>query len=152
MSNIVIGPDTRITLHFSLMLEDGAVVESTFDKQAASFTFGDGCLLKGYEEKLLGMQAGQKASFSMLPEQGFGQHNPSNVQQFSPKDFSQDITLEEGLMVSFADASQSELAGVVKSVCSDVVEVDFNHPLAGRTILFDVDIIDVKRVAIDSIQ
>jgi FKBP-type peptidyl-prolyl cis-trans isomerase SlpA len=146
-----IGPDTRITLHFSLKLDDGVVVDSTFDKAPASFTYGDGSLLKGFEEKLIGMQAGNKARFTVLPEHGFGQHNPSNVQQFARKDFSADMTIEKGLMVSFADASQSELAGVVTSVNSERVDVDFNHPLAGRTIVFDVEIIAVQHSTVTEV-
>ena len=152
MSTLEVGPNTKITLHFSLTLEDGAVVDSTFDKKPASFTFGDGSLLQGFEKKLQGMTRGQSAGFVMAPEDGFGQPNPNNVQRFSRKDFSSDMNLEEGLMVSFADANQSELAGVVKSIDDDHVDVDFNHPLAGRHIHFDVTIIDVKTAADSTVQ
>ena len=144
MSNIAIGPGTQVTLHFAVKLDDGAVVDSTFDKQPASFTYGDGSLLKGFEDKLIGMTAGAKGSYTVSPEDGFGQPNPNNIQQFARCDFAGDITLEEGVVINFSDAGQTELPGVVKSVSADTVEVDFNHPLAGRNILFDVQIIDVK--------
>ncbi|EAW30991.1 probable peptidyl-prolyl cis-trans isomerase, FkbP-type [marine gamma proteobacterium HTCC2143] len=143
MNNLAIAGDTKVTLHFSLKFEDGSVVDSTFDKEPATFTIGDGSLLDGFERKLFGLKAGEKDSFIVSPEDGFGQSNPNNVQRFSRGDFSADLELAEGLVISFADASQSELPGVVQSVDGDRVMVDFNHPLAGRNILFDVEIINV---------
>ena len=144
MTNLKVGPNSRVKLHFSLKFEDGSVIDSTFDKEPASFTVGDGSLLDGFEKKIHGMQSGQQGSFSILPEQGFGQPNPNNIQHYNRKDFSADIELSEGLMISFADANQAELPGVVKSIEGDRVAVDFNHPLAGHTIQFDVDILNVE--------
>lgn len=94
----------------------------------------------------MGMTAGDRNSFEVPPEKAFGQHNPSNVQTFKRSEFSADMVLEKGVMISFADARQSELPGVVSRVEGDQVEVDFNHPLAGRTLTFEVEIIDVEPV------
>ncbi|ARN72830.1 FKBP-type peptidyl-prolyl cis-trans isomerase [Oceanicoccus sagamiensis] len=143
MSELSIGTDSQVTLHFSLKFDDGSVIDSTFDRQPATFVMGDGSLLDGFEKKIHGMKKGEEGSFTVLPEEGFGQPNPSNVQQFSRGDFSADLELAEGLVISFADASQSELPGVVKSIDGDNITVDFNHPLAGRNIQFDVAIVDV---------
>ncbi|WP_339338008.1 FKBP-type peptidyl-prolyl cis-trans isomerase [uncultured Oceanicoccus sp.] len=144
MSDISIGTNSKVTLHFSLKLDDGSVIDSTFDREAATFVIGDGNLLEGFEKKIHGMKKGQQGSYTVLPEEGFGQPNPSNVQRFARTDFSADLVLAEGLVISFADASQSELPGVIKSIEGDTVTVDFNHPLAGKDIQFDVDIIDVQ--------
>lgn len=146
MTTLAIAGDTRVTLHFSLTFEDGSVVDSTFDREPATFAIGDGSLLDGFERKLFGMTAGEKNTFTVLPEDGFGQSNPNNVQRFSRGDFSADLELAEGLVISFADASQSELPGVVQSLQGDTVHIDFNHPLAGRTILFDVEILSVDSI------
>lgn len=147
MSELTIGPGTRVTLHFSLRFEEGDVIDSTFDQSPVSFTFGDGSLLEGFEKQLQGLCVGRRDTFTVLPEEGFGQPNPNNIQYFKRDDFNADMELTEGLVVSFADASQTELPGVVKSVNEDEVVVDFNHPLAGRTILFEVDIIAIEPVA-----
>ena len=151
MSEILIDADSRVTLHFSLKFDDGSVVDSTFDKDPASFVMGDGSLLDGFEKKILGMKAGEKAGFIVLPEEGFGQSNPNNVQQFSRADFAADLELETGLVISFADASQSELPGVISSLEGDQVTIDFNHPLAGRNIQFDVEIIAVEKSQTESV-
>ena len=139
----MIQDNSTITLHFSLSLENGDVVDSTFEKQPATFTFGDGSLLPSIEKRLLGLMVGTKDTFTLKQEETFGAKNPQNIQRFKPSDFSED-PLEEGMMFSFADAAGGELPGVVKSVSDDLVEIDFNHPLAGHTLLFKVEIIDVK--------
>lgn len=144
MNELTISRDSRVTLHFSLSFEDGSVIDSTFDKTPASFTMGDGSLLNGFENKLLGLKAGDKDCFTVLPEESFGQPNPNNIQQFPRSNFAADMELAEGLVISFADASQTELPGVVKHLDGDTVTVDFNHPLAGRNILFDVHIFEVE--------
>lgn len=150
MSNPDIGPGTTVTLHFRLSLEDGVVIDSTFEKAPAEFTVGDGKLLPGFERKLMGMRVGEKQAFTVLPEDGFGQPNPNNVQSFRPDVFSEDMELAEGLVVSFADATRAELPGVVKSISADEVIVDFNHPLAGRNILFEVEILAVEAADADT--
>ena len=144
MSNLVIGEGTEVTLHFALRLETDEVVDSNFDTAPATFTVGDGNLLPGFERVLFGMAAGQVGTFKIPPEQGFGVANPNNVQVLKRSQFSPDVNLEIGLMMSFADAQNAELPGVIKDFDEQEVTIDFNHPLAGHTILFDVEIISVN--------
>src|SRR5690554_5580918 len=134
MSDLTVGPGTTVTLHFAVMLADGEAVDSTFDGDPATFTVGDGKLLKGFEQKLLGLREGDTEEFLVTPEHGFGAHNPANIQRIDRQAFDPGLTLEEGLMLSFADAQQNELPGVVVDFDEDEVVVDFNHPLAGREI------------------
>ena len=95
------------------------------------------------EEVLTGLKPGAEDIFDISPEKGFGQHNPSNIQEFSRKDFDEEVDLEPGLMLSFADANQAELPGVVLEADAEKVTVDFNHPLAGHTISFKVKVVSV---------
>ena len=142
--NLAVGEGTLVTLHFSLGLDSGEVIDSNFDKKAPSFTFGDGSLMPGFEEVLVGLKPGDKNEFVIPPEKGFGQPNDSNLQNVSRSSFDGEIELAIGLMVSFADPSGGELPGVVKSFDDDTVVVDFNHPLSGRSIIFNVEIVDVQ--------
>ncbi|MDX2464399.1 MAG: FKBP-type peptidyl-prolyl cis-trans isomerase [Porticoccus sp.] len=143
MDSLPIGPDTKITLHFSLSLENGSLVDSNFEADPAICTFGDGSLLPGFEAVLIGLKSGAEEIFSIQPEKGFGQHNPSNIQQFARKEFDEELDVEPGLMLSFADANRAELPGVVVEVDEETVTIDFNHPLAGHTISFKVKILSV---------
>ena len=138
-----IGADTEVTLHFALKLEDGNVVDSTFDKQPATFKVGDGNLLPGFEQALFGLKAGDKRTLQIEPEQGFGQPNPATVQVMSREQF-QDMDLAEGMLVIYNDSAKTELPGIVKAFDEQHVTIDFNHPLAGKSLAFEVDIIEVK--------
>ena len=142
-ANGLIGSASRVTLYFSLSLDDGSVIDSNFEQAPATLSIGDGNLPLGFEAYLLGMTAGQQASFTVLPEKAFGQHNPSNLQQVKRKSFAEDMALSEGLVVSFADANRGELPGVIQTIGEDEVTVDFNHPLAGKTLTFKVEIVAV---------
>ena len=144
MSDLVIAEGTKVTLHFAIKMEDGHVVDSTFDEEPATFTVGDGNLLAGFEEVLMGLSSGVKEVFTVSPEKGFGQHNPSNIQMIARDQFSDDIVLEKGLVLSFADAQNAELPGVVADFDDKEVTVDFNHPLAGKQVEFEVEIIAVE--------
>lgn len=143
LQELRIGPDKEVTLHFALKLDNGDVVDSTFDKQPATFKVGDGNLLPGFEQAIYGLKAGDKRSLPIAPEQGFGQGNPQNIQVMSRSQF-QDMELSEGLLVIFNDAANAELPGVVKAFDDKQVTIDFNHPLAGKALSFEVEIIAVK--------
>ena len=133
----------EVTLHFTLKLEDGTVVDSTRDKAAATFQVGDGNLPPGFEHPMKGMAAGESASFEITPEHAFGQHNPQNIQRLKRDDFG-DEELEVGTVMSFSDPAGGELPGVISAIDGDMIDVDFNHPLAGRTLTFEVEVLDVK--------
>ena len=143
MTDTRIGQNTEVTLHFALHLENGDTVDSTFDKAPATFKVGDGNLLPGFENALFGFKGGDKRTVVVAPENAFGQPNPQNV-QIIPRSQFKDMELSEGLLVIFNDAANTELPGVVKGFDDDQVTIDFNHPLAGKTLTFDVEIKDVQ--------
>ena len=150
MSNLISGPGDRaietgdrVRLHFALHLESGEEIDTPRRSDPAMFTVGDGSLLPGFEAVIIGMRAGDDAQILIEPEDAFGRHREENVQVLRRDRFGADIVLEVGLMVSF-DGPGGELPGVVREVMEEHVEVDFNHPLAGRRIVFDVSIIDVR--------
>ena len=148
MKDLKIGEGTQVKLHFSLLLEDGEVVDSTFNKEPATLIIGDGNLPEGFEACLFGLVEDDQKTFTVLPEKAFGQHNPSNVQQLARASFANIDELEKGMIIGFADKAGGELPGVITEINERQVEVDFNHPLAGRTLTFKVEILDVNPVTL----
>ncbi|MFV8817851.1 FKBP-type peptidyl-prolyl cis-trans isomerase [Haliea sp. E17] len=136
--SVPVSEGTRVFLNFSVSLEDGSEVDSNFGTDVVDFAVGDGSLLPGFERRIFGMSAGERQMFTVPPEDAFGQPNEQNVQRIKRDNFDPDAELEIGLVFSFADASGGELPGMIIAFDDDDVTVDFNHPLAGRTILFDV--------------
>lgn len=140
MSMVPVSEGTRVFLNFSVSLEDGSEVDTNFGAEPVDFVIGDGSLLPGFERLLFGMSAGERQMFTVMPENAFGQPNESNVQQLPRAQFDEDIDLQIGLVFSFSDASGDELPGMIIAFDDEQVTVDFNHPLSGRTVLFDVQI------------
>ena len=134
---------SRVSFNFALELMDGQVVDSNLGKAAVSFVMGDQSLLAGFEQALLGSQKGDKINVVIPPENAFGQPNPQNKQEFDRAHFI-DMALEPGLMISFKDAANTELPGVVERLDGDKVIIDFNHPLAGKSLRFIAEIHDVN--------
>ena len=113
-------------------------MDTNFGGDSVQLVIGDGSLLPGFERLLFGMAPGERQMFVVPPENAFGQPNNNNVQYLPRKQFDDDADLEIGLIFSFADASGGELPGMIIAFDDDEVTVDFNHPLSGRNILFDV--------------
>lgn len=141
------GPQMRITLHFAVRLMDGTELDSTFAGDPAAFSWGDGSLLPGFERAILGLHAGDKRSVFIDAEAGFGEYNEQNVQHFRRDTFSGPDDLAVGAVINFADAAGAELPGVVSALDDEWVTVDFNHPLAGRELTFEVEIVRVEHDA-----
>jgi FKBP-type peptidyl-prolyl cis-trans isomerase SlpA len=146
MNLVPVSEGTRVFLNFSVSLEDGSEVDTNFGGDSVNFVIGDGSLLPGFERLLFGMSPGQRQMFVVLPENAFGQPNDNNVQYLPREQFDADMDLEVGLVISFADARGGEVPGMIIAFNEDEVTVDFNHPLSGRTILFDVLIHRVEAV------
>lgn len=139
-----INSTSQVKLNFALHHENGQTIDSTFENGPVEFTVGDGNLLAGFEACVIGLAAGDHKTFTIEPENGFGQHNPANLQTLKRHQFGPDMVLEPGLVVSFSDAANTELPGVVKTIDGDEVIMDFNHPLAGVVLKFEVEIVEVS--------
>ena len=141
-----VGANKVVTLHFAVCLANGQILDTTRERdEPVSFTVGDGNLLEGFEKAIFGLKAGDKRSIFIEAKNGFGEWQEGNVQTFDRNLFADQLSV--GLVVSFADKSKAELAGVVKELNENHVIVDFNHPLASRDLLFEVDIISVRDVS-----
>lgn len=136
--------NSRITLHFALRLVSGETVDSTFDGKPATLTIGDGNLPEGFEKHLMGLSVGDRRAVRVAPEDAFGQPNPQNRQQFKRDQFGANEDLQPGMVMSFADAGKNELPGVIAEIDGEWVTVDFNHPLAGKELDFEIEILSIE--------
>jgi len=136
---------STVTMHFSLVLEDGTVVDSTFEsEEPLTFTMGDGTLIDGLEHAVFGLKAGDQQSINIPPESGFGFRDEEAVQSLKREEFSDEMELKPGLVIEFDTPNGMKVPGIVLEVEDDTVVVDFSHPLANHTVLFNVHILDVQ--------
>lgn len=148
---------SRVSLHFSLALDSGEMIDSNFDRKPASFRIGDGSMLPGFEAVLLGLHAGAEIETRLLPEAAFGAVNPENRHQFPIAKFShllEDdlVPTEVGSVVSFKDAAGFDLPGVVAALTDSTITIDFNHPLAGKPIRFRAAILAVMEPEVETVE
>jgi FKBP-type peptidyl-prolyl cis-trans isomerase SlpA len=149
-SALIIGDNSEVILHFDLKLEDGSAADSTrVNNKPAKMVMGDGSLTKNFEDCLRGLTIGDKKAFKLAADDAFGMPNPDNIYHVDRTKFTADTPVEEGMIIAFAQPDGSELPGVIRSVAGHSVTVDFNHPLAGQDVTFDVEIIDVKNAGAD---
>jgi FKBP-type peptidyl-prolyl cis-trans isomerase SlpA len=135
---------SEVVMHFTIKLEDGTVAETTEGDEPLHFVMGDGTLVEGMELAILGLKPGDTQSLRIGPEHGYGYSDPSNVHPMDRADFPPDMELKRGMIISFATPDGEEYPGMVLEVGEKQVSVDFNHPLAGHEITFDVEILEVK--------
>ena len=133
---------SKVDLHFSVAIENGVEIDNTRNREEpVSLVIGDGSLLPSFEKALFGLRAGDRRTVSLPPEDAFGPWNPENIQTFDTVKFEQRPIV--GHMIEFEDKAKASLFGVVKSTNDDITEIDFNHPLAGKIISFEVEIFKV---------
>ena len=135
---------SEVVMHFTIKLEDGTVAETTVGDEPLHFVMGDGTLVEGMELAILGLKPGETQSLKIGPEHAFGYPDPSNVHPMDRGDFPEDMELKKGVIVSFATPDGSEYPGIIMEVGDKQVTVDFNHPLAGHEIDFEVEILEVS--------
>ncbi|GAA0497094.1 FKBP-type peptidyl-prolyl cis-trans isomerase [Tatumella terrea] len=139
--------DSSLLVHFTLTLEDGSLAESTrANGKPALFRLGDGSLSPAFGQALSGMTAGETRQFTLTPEDAFGPANPDLIQYFSRRDFAGAAEPETGTIMLFTAIDGSEMPGIIRDVSGDSVTVDFNHPLAGQTVTFAVEVLEVDPV------
>lgn len=139
--------ESAVLVHFTLKLEDGSMAESTRNNgKPALFSLGDGSLSEGLESHLLGLTVGEKKSFSLTADDAFGQSSPDLIQYFSRRDFTQAGEPEIGAIMLFSGMDGNEMPGVIREISGDSITVDFNHPLAGQTIHFEVEVLEIDPV------
>ncbi len=135
--------DSAVLMHFTISLSDGSVADSTqLQGKPAKLVMGDGSLTANFEKCLIGLTAGDKSKFELQPEDAFGQPNPDNIYYLERSKFTE-VQPEVGLIVGFTQPDGAELPGVIREIAGDSVTVDFNHPLAGQPVTFDVEILEI---------
>jgi FKBP-type peptidyl-prolyl cis-trans isomerase SlpA len=143
----IVGPSSHLTLHFRLSLADGDEdVMNTFKERPATLQLGIGQLAEFLENKLLGLEEGCHKVFDLGPEEGFGRRSPELIQRVSRELLdanAEEKDFQPGDLMDFPSPDGGRFAGVLKEIDSQGALFDFNHPLAGRALRFEVKLLGV---------
>ena len=132
-----------VSVGYILSLESGQKVEETAEDDPLRFVFGIGRMMPGLEKGLLGLDVGSKARIAVKPEDAYGERSDQMIQELPRSVFSDDSQFKVGDHVQ-ATGPQGAMIFEIKQVTEDKVVCDFNHPLAGKSLVFDVEIQEVR--------
>ena len=138
-----IADGSKVSLEYTLQLEDGTVVDTNVGKEPLVYEQGKGMLIPGLETRLEGMKADDTATVEVPADEAYGKVNPDAYEEV-PKENVPAEALKVGSMLKATTADGRTVAIRVHEIKDETVVMDLNHPLAGKNLTFDVKILDVK--------
>lgn len=133
-----------VSIHYTLTDDDGEVLDSSKGRAPLDYLHGASNIVPGLESGLAGRHVGEAFVVDVKPEEGYGVHDPRGVQRVPRQAFPDDIDLEPGMQFSAEDQRGGQTTIWIVGVESDQIVIDMNHPLAGKTLHFQVSIAGVR--------
>ena len=132
-----------VKIHFTGTLNDGNVFASTKDNEPLVFTIGGGSTFQKFEEDIIGMETGDTKKITVPPDDGFGQRDDKLVFKVDKDEVSQHLMLEVGKKLQVKQENGKVVDMVVAEVDDETITLDANYPLAGKTLTFEVELMEI---------
>lgn len=133
-----------ITIHYTGKLEDGTIFDSSEGKNPLEFTIGEGEVIPGLEQKVIGMAAGETKTITIPMDLAYGPHIKERIFEFDRKRFGENVDLEIGQQVQMFRADGMPLMVTIIDKNETAYILDSNHPLAGKTLIFETQLLEIK--------
>jgi len=133
----------KVSVHYTGKLADGSIFDSSIGEDPLVFTLGEGELIDGFEEGVLGMSIGDKKTVVIAPEKAYGEIYEDMILQVPLSEMPADIELEIGAELELTDEDDEPMIVVVSDLNEDSVTLDGNAPLAGETLTFDLELVEI---------
>lgn len=135
-----VAANSLVTLHYRITLPNGQPLISTFDATPATLQLGAGEMLPGMEQLIIGLEIGSNHVFELEPENAFGPHRPELMERVK-REHMPNEEIEPMSIMEFTAPDGSRYSGLVREIDAQSALIDFNHPLAGKSIRFEVKIV-----------
>jgi peptidylprolyl isomerase len=145
MSNVE--NDLFVSIDYKGTLKNGTVFDTSADRQPLEFQMGKGQVIKGVEENLMGMALNEKKTFTVAPDKAYGERDESLTQNFAKSDLPPEANPQPGLVIGLQAQNGQQIPGTITEVREDDFSVDLNHPLAGESLTFDVEIVGISETS-----
>jgi len=133
----------KVKVHYTGKLEDGAVFDSSEERPPLEFTIGSGQVIPGFENAVVGLSPGEKTVAQIPPEQGYGPHYQEMVIEANRTDLPADLDLQAGQQLNVRQEDGRVFRLTVVEVTKEKVKLDANHPLAGKDLTFDIELVEI---------
>lgn len=143
--NLIVGDNMVVSLDYVLRLNENREIDRSTDNEPLEYLHGFNNIIPGLEKELGGMAVGDEKDVTVQPKMGYGDRDPEKVVEFPRDSFPSSLTMEVGESVMMRDNDSGEsLRAYVSDLRTDTVLLDFNHPLAGETLYFQVKVADLR--------
>lgn len=132
-----------VKVHYTGRFDDGEVFDSSQGREPLQFKVGTGDIIKGLEKAVLGMQPGEKKNVTVNPEEGYGNHNKKLLMEMPKERIPEDISPEKGMPLQLVNKQGKAIPVVVNEILDKSVRLDANHPLAGKVLFFDLELVEI---------
>ncbi len=132
-----------VKVHYTGKLESGEVFDTSKDREPLQFTLGGGNIIPGFDKGVMGMETGEKKTITIPPDDAYGPKRDDLVANVNRADFPENITPEIGQQLQMEQPDGTTMNVVITEMSDQKVTLDANHPLAGKTLIFDVELVEV---------
>jgi peptidylprolyl isomerase len=132
-----------VHVHYTGTLEDGTVFDSSQGRDPISFTLGSGTVIAGFEKAVEGLAVGEKTDASIAPEDAYGPHRDELVMQVSREQLPEGMSPDIGDQLGMQTPDGQQVPVVVVETAEEAISVDANHPLAGKTLIFQLELVKI---------
>ncbi len=132
-----------VKVHYTGKLEDGTVFDSSVKRDPLQFTLGEGLLIPGFEQAVLGMSPGESKTVEVSADQAYGPHREEMVMDVDRQEFPSHFQPEVGQQLQIPQSDGRMIRLTVTDVSEQMVTLDANHPLAGRDLTFDIQLLEI---------
>lgn len=133
-----------VKVHYTGKLEDGTIFDSSIDKDPLEFKIGNGNMIPGFEKAVMGMVLGDVKTANIPFQEAYGEKKKEMMVEVPMAQVPEDITPEVGLQLSIAQQDGSPIPVVISEVNDDKIILDANHPLAGKNLIFDIELVEIN--------
>lgn len=141
---MAIAPNKVVTMNFTLKDDEGNIIDTTDSGCPFSYLSGNNMVLPKLEEAVSGMIIGTKKQLKLDAKDGYGEYNDDAVQAVGKENFPEDFVLEAGMKYMASNPDGVQMPFIITSVEDETITIDFNHPLAGKNLNFDIELLDVR--------
>ena len=139
----VVAKGSKVSMAYTGKLDDGTVFDSSENKEPIGFVAGEGHVIKGIDDAVIGMKKGEEKQVEILPQEGYGERDEKLRQHVPRSVFPAEMKLEGGMGFSFKTPDGQMIHASITDATSDMVTLDLNHPLAGKNLIFDIKVVDI---------
>lgn len=134
----------NVKVHYKGTLTSGEQFDSSEGREPLAFTVGAGQMIKGFDDAIPGMAVGDKKTINIAPENAYGAKDHEAIIEFPKENIPPDMKLEPGMKLQLQNEAGHPIPVVVTEVKDDIVILDANHELAGKELVFDIELVEIK--------